>query len=333
MWTAALGVLVALAFVLAPPSFSAGTGRVPQFTVSENEHLLYESGYVGFDAFDLDAAPAAERMTISIPHTYGLVLTDTPGTDLGAAYAGTVTSAGGAQTSYDGKTVVLDQNDVAAQTCTAGVHTAVWALQVHSKSGGSLDIPVAVDWTGTNYELTMCFDAVRALGLEVSEAYLQVNGVFRNPAVHGDYLFDAVVTPFAADGTPNMSIAYELQGYEDLPQLLTATAVYHQATKTLVVTGASHENGRARTAVRVHVLVGRTQDYAAMTEIGFALTGADGRYAFGKKLSVAPKFVAGHVDHYYKVICTGVAAAPAGCVSETWDGRSTYVVPVVVKSR
>ncbi len=328
------GFLAALLLAVAltvPGASVAATPSVPFFNVGGNEHLLGGSGDLYFDAYNLDFAPSAERMTISIPHAFQAVLTDTPGTDLGRAYMGTVTTAQGTQTSYNGQLVVLDasaySNDPSGQACDPNVHTAVWEIEVKSDAGVSLDVPVAVDWMGSNYQLTMCFDSVHAQGIEVSEVDFHMANVFQNPLTAGNYLFDAVVTPFAADGTPNTATAYEFQGYEDLPQVLTAHPTYDPATKTFVVSGVSRINGKPRVGVNVHIWVGRTSITATMKDIGVAVTGSNGSYSFKKKLTAAPKWMLGEVDHYYRIICTG-KSQPGGCVSWTTDGRDTYVTLV-----
>lgn len=234
--------------------------------------------------------------------------------------------------------VVLDASayaaDASAEACAPGDHTAVWSIQVRSSAGVSLSVPIAVDWTGSNYDGTMCFDAEHAAGLEISEVFFSVDGVFRNPANAGNYLFDAVVTPFAADGTPSTGTAYELRGWEDLPQILTATPIYNRSTKTLTVTGVSQIQGKPRAAVRVHVYVGQTQNAADFTDVGYTATGAGGRYTFTKKLATAPKFMVSGVNHYYWLICRGKASTePGGCTSETLDGRDSYLTKVVVRSK
>lgn len=321
-------LLLALALTV-PGASVAATPRVPIFDVGSNEHLLGESGYLYFDAYNLDYAPSAERMTISIPHEFGAVLTDTPGTNLGQAYMGTVTTAQGTQTSYNGQLVVRDasaySNDPSGEACDPNVHTAVWEIDVKSDAGVTLAVPVAVDWMGSAYQLTMCFDSVHAQGLEVSEVDFHMTDVFRNPYAAGNYLFDAVVTPFAADETPSPATAYEVQGYEDLPQVLTAHATYDPAKKTFAVSGVSRINGKPRVGVNVNIWVGQTP--TNMKDIGVAVTGSSGSYTFKKKLTAAPKWMLGVVDHYYHVICAGTTQ-PGGCVSWTTDGRATYVTMV-----
>ena len=329
------GFLAALLLAVAltvPGASVAATPSVPFFNVGSNEHLLGETGDLYFDAYNLDFAPSAERMTISIPHAFQADLTDTPGSDLGRAYLGTVTSARGTQTSYNGQLVVLDasaySNDPSGQACDPNVHTAAWEIEVKSDAGVSLDVPVAVDWMGSNYQLTMCFESVHAQGLEISEVDFHIANVFRNPLMAGNYLFDGVVTPFAADGTPNAVTAYEFQGYEDLPQVLTANPTYDPATKIFVVSGVSRLNGKPRAGVNVHIWAGQTRINATMKEIGVTVTGPSGAYTFKKKLVPAPKYMVGVIDHYYHVICSGTSQ-PGGCVSWTTDGRDTYVTRVV----
>lgn len=309
---------------------------IPMFNVGENEHLLYESGLLYFDAFNLDATGAVERLTITTPRAYGVELSDPPGTNLGTAYISTVTTPRGATTAYNGSLAVLDQGayaaDPAAQACAPGEHTALWQASVKSDAGASIQVPIAIDQIDTGYRLTMCFDAEHATGLDISEVDIEADNVFRNPATAGKYLFDAIATPFAADGTPSTGTAFELQGFEYMPQTLTAKTTYNTKTKVFTVSGVSKLDGNPRVGVNVHVWAGKSAVTSSMREIGTTVTGAGGVYHLTKKLSWAPKWMYGHIDHYYHSICDG-SAAPAGCVSSTTDGRSTYVTHVVAVHR
>ena len=63
-----------MALALTVPGASvAATPRIPIFNVGSDAHLLGGSDYLYFDAYNLDAAPSPERMTISIPHAHEAV--------------------------------------------------------------------------------------------------------------------------------------------------------------------------------------------------------------------------------------------------------------------
>lgn len=158
-----------------------------------------------------------------------------------------------------------------------------------------------------------------------------MHGMFRNPTAPGQYLFDGVVLPFGTDGKPNPPSAYELRAYSVLPQTLTATATYNKVTKILSVSGVSRLNGKPRAGVSVRILMGPTSDGKNMTQIGAATTSDSGAYTFSKKPKTAPKIAVGSIDHYYHAICPN-PTQPGGCVSDTTDGRDTFVTPVRVVS-
>lgn len=332
----ALIPFVALAAALAllvPGSSSAASPTVPLFNFGENGHALGEPVDVDFDAFNLDATLSPERFTISIPQSFGAALGRAVGAQLGVASVITTPAGGGAQTEFDGQTLVMDAGvfaaDPAAEACSPGSHTAVWQLAVSSHGGQSLSIPIAVDSSPGGYELTMCFDNEQTQSLKVSEVYFQLKGMFRNPTAPGQYLVDGVVTPFGTDGKPSAPSAYEVRAYAVLPQTLTATATYNRVTKIFSVSGVSKLNGKPRSDVAVHIYTGPNADGTHMTLIGSANTAASGAYTFSKKLSTAPKFMVGEVDHYYRSICPN-ATQPGGCVSDTTDGRETFITPVHV---
>lgn len=327
---------VALAAALAlasPASSSAASPTIPLFEFHENAHLLGDSADISFDAFNLDSALSPERFAFSFPQAFGVAFGQAPGMNLGTAAVVTRISAGGPTTEFDGQVVVMDPVAFAtspvAQACASGSHTAVWQLAVRSQGGQSLSIPVAIDSNATGYEFAMCFDDERAQGMQVSEVYIELNDFVRNPITPGQYLFDGVVTPFGTDGKPNAPSTYEIRAYSVLPQTLTATATYNRVTKIFTVSGVSKLNGKPRDDVSVNIYAGASQDTSTMKSLGTATTRANGSYTLSKKVATAPKFMVGTIDHYYHSICPN-PTQPGGCVSDTTDGRDTFVTPVHV---
>lgn len=326
---------VALAAALAlffPVTSSASAPTIPLFNFTENGHQLDEDVDVDFDAFNLDSALSPERFTISIPKGFSVAFGQASGASLGVASVVTRVSAGGQQTEFDGQTVVMDPGafgaSSVAQACAPGTHTAAWAIVVRSQSGQSLSIPVAVDSTSAGgYQLTMCFDDERTQALEVSEVYFELKSMFRNPSTPGQYLYDGVVTPFGPDGKPSAPSAYELRAYSVLPQTLTATATYNRVTKIFSVSGVSKLNGKPRAAVTVRIYAGASSESTKL--IGSTTTRDNGTYTFSKKMATASKVMYGTVDHYYHAICPD-PTQPGGCVSDTTEGRATFITPVRV---
>lgn len=324
-------VLAAALALLLPAASSASAPTIPLFNFSENGHLLGEGVDVDFDAFNLDSALSPERFTISIPRGFGVEFGQAPGATLGAASVVARVSAGGQSSEFDGQTVVMDPSafgaSSVAQACAPGSHTAVWQLVVRSQSGQSLSIPVAVDTGDGGYRMTMCFDDEQTQSLEVSEVYFQLKSMFRNPSAPGQYLFDGVVTPFGTDGEPNAPSAYELRAYSVLPQTLTATATYNRITKIFSVSGVSKLNGKPRADVSLQIYAGPTSD--SMKAIGSTTTRDNGTYTFSRKMTTAPKLMYGEIDHYYHAICPS-PTQPGGCVSDTTEGRATFITRVRV---
>ena len=280
------------------------------------------------EAFNLDVAGDSESIVVTVPAGYGASVTRAVGTTLGTAYVGTVKKALGKITRYSGDLKVVDAAtfgaDAAAQSCAPGTHTATWTLAVKTLVK-SFEVPVAVDRTGQRYKLTICLDAVRALGAQTSYVYFDTSAVFRNPVSAGRYVFSGIVTPFDAAGAQNAAGAYELRAYEDLPQLLDSVATYDDATKTLKVTGTLTAAGKARVGINVHIFTGLSKNGNAMKHVGSVETAKNGAYVFTKKLTVRPVYLYTGVNNYGFLSCPGTSAAPAGCASYSIDGRSSLI--------
>ena len=163
--------------------------------------------------------------------------------------------------------------------------------------------------------------------------YLAPNQVFRNPSARGRYLFDAVVTPFAAAGAPVAEApAYELRAYEALPQLLSATPSYDLATKELTVSGRLLADGRPREALDVDIYEAVNPNGADWKELGTAVTGQDGSYAFSTALaSFGRGYVYTAVADSNTPTCPGASAQPAGCASISTDGGTSAIAKVAVR--
>jgi hypothetical protein len=361
----ALFALAVLATLCVVPGASA-SAFYPLFTIEADHHLLGEVNDLTFNLEYLSSAGEAEKATIQTPAGFNASLVQAVGTNLGAAglgvlRAGTNVSASptAAVTRYAGSVMVMDPNafanDPNAQACAPGPHTATWALtlrsadarNVQSVSGGQIKIPVAVDTSHGGYKLTMCFDALKAAGMEVEYLYLTPNQVFRNPGRHGNFLFDGVITPYqtttsttATDGTTtpdeatsatNAPPSYELRAYEVLPQLLTATPTYSQTNQQLTVTGKFQVDGKARKYTWVHVYAGNDKALS-WVDLGTAVTRQDGSYTFTTRLpKLQYSYLYTKVTGSSQATCPGTSSQPAGCASTSSDGRSSLLAKIAVR--
>jgi hypothetical protein len=339
--------VLALLALVGVPSASA-YAYYPLLRIQADYHLLGGADDLTFNLEYLSSAGQAEKVTIQTPAGFNASLVQAVGTNLGRAVlgalpAGTNISAAptAAVTRYTGSVMVMDPSayasDPTAQACAPGVHTAVWSLTLLSVTGAhpgqKLVVPVAVDASQGGYRLTMCFDALQAMGDEVEYVDLTPEQVFRNPGKHGTYLFDGVVTPFQAADSSTAPSSYELRAYEVLPQLLTATTNYAQQAQLLTVTGKLQADGRARKNTWIHVYAANSDQALNWADLGTAVTGSDGSYSFTTRLTkLRYHFVYTSVDPSGGATCPGTSAQPAGCASTSSDGRSSLIAKIAVRS-
>ena len=326
----ALAVVV-LALLCFPASSSADLyDDTPLLNVGGDSHLLGQAVDLEVDLDHLDQAGDTERLVVTVPSGYAVNLVHPVGADIGSAAVETVPTGGGNPRLFLGTLVAMDPAAYAAsasaQACSPGAHAALWQMQMSSGTT-TLSIPIAVDPSSGAYTLAMCFDDEHAQNLEIATVFFDADLVFGNPSAAGRYVFSALVTPFASDGTASTAAAFELHAVEDLPQTLSAVARYNQSTKAFTVRGTLRANGAARAGINVHVYAGRTHD---PKEVGVAVTQSNGSYVFTKRLATAPTYAVGSVNHYWRVGCVGASTAPAGCASQTIDGTSSPLIKVPV---
>jgi hypothetical protein len=236
---------------------------------------------------------------------------------------------------FTGQLVEMDPAAYAAsqsaQACDAGSHTAVWEMNVKSTSGTSLAVPIAIDQVASGHQLTMCFDDERAQNLTVAGVDFYRNDGLTSPVRLGRYVLDAIVTPFAADGSPDPSSAYELRAYEILPRALSAASTYNPATHVLTVTGVLTYQRKPSSRVPIDVSAG-TSRAGLLPTVGYTRTAAGGKYTFRKKLARAPRYAYAEVDDYEYSSCPGSSPAPAGCLSYSLDGVLSATIRVRVRA-
>ncbi len=329
-----LGALVVLAVVAVPAAGAADYDTTPLLDVGGSSHALGAPSYVYLDAYHLDAVAPVERIAFGTAVGFAFTLPTHVGDSLGEAYIDAVPAAGSTNdVEFDGDLTVMDPAayaaDPAAQACAPGAHAGTWQMHMADDDDRPLNIAVAVDAAANGtYTLTACLDALSAFKLMPAEIYLDADGVFTNATTTGRYVFNAVVTPYGADGLPNPTAGYEIRGYDDLPQTLTATAKYATATKIFTVTGTLQAKGAPRGAINVHIYVGQTSNPLTMHEAGYAVTDSAGRYTYTTRLATAPRYATGFVNHYWGPDCTGSTTPPAGtagCVSHTINGVGTAI--------
>ncbi len=327
--------MIASGCVLIAPAASARVSAPswPAFYTQSDASGLGGSVDINFIAEELDTAGDTERLVLSVPAGYGADLARAAGQGVGTGQLVTVPAAGGAQTTFKGKIVEISSTayggDAGAQACAPGTHAAYWALQGRSASAGSVQVPIAVDRSGGGYELTMCFDTEHGRNLQISAIELFALGVFRTPTTPAKYLFDATVTPFAADGTPSTGTAYEMRAYEVLPESLTATATFHRSTHTLNVTGTMRVQGKPRRGATVDVL-GAQNANSFGKQVGSSTTRANGTYSLARRVAQPPPFVWTQVQATAYQACNGTSPAPGGCASYSIDGAESPSVSVTI---
>lgn len=313
---------------------SASTAAIPSFPAFYaigDQPSLGGSVNLDLDAEYLDQAGDSERLTMLVPAAFGVDLAHPANQSVGQSQVFAL--ANGKEVHFVGSLLAMAKSaysaNADAQACSPGAHAAYWKMQMKSASGAPLTIPIAVDRGGQGTTFTMCFDAQRAAGLEMRQVEFLAKRVFATPTHAGKFLIDSIVTPFADDGTPDASSAYELRAYEDLPSSLSAHAVYHTATREFTVSGALKIGGGGKARVDVEIFVSSSL-YGTAQQIGTVLSGAGGKYTFTRRLASPPKSMYTDAVPGSFSVCSGTSSAPAGCASYSLDGVGSPWVLVTV---
>lgn len=295
------------AVVFASTAGVAAAARYPVFDateVTDHDHRLAHVSPVVFDIrnFELDAEPASIVVTAPAGYTFAHV-------DPSDWISIVATPAGGGPERHLDPTLGAP---TAVSVCVPGKHALTWDARA-----GNVSIPFAVDRTTASTRLIVCLDAVRAMGLRITEVVFSAN--FRAPAKAGVYRFSALVAPPAGP-------AYELRAYTVLPLRLTTRATYSIETQTLTVSGR---------------LLGENRPWAKRTvwvttdggSLGTVVTRSDGTYALSTKTPQPPRDVGTWVANVYGAGCQGKSSAPGGCKSESFDSIQDNGVEVVRRGR
>lgn len=320
-----------VALVLPASSAPATDNNFPSFFAVADGWSLGGNVDVDFDFEALDSAADTQRISILVPSGYGVDLVHATGRVVGDGDLTFVPAGGGKQVLYSGHLVAMSAAayaaDAGAQVCDPGSHSADWRLQTKSSAGASIDVPIAIDESSGGASLTMCFGSAHNQNLELWGMNVRPSGSLATPTQPGKYLFDALVTPLAADGSPNTAALYELRAYEPLPQSLAVKATYSRSTKTLTVSGRLSVQRKPRSGAQLEVWTA-TSGTATGTKVGVATTKASGTYAFSRRLAVAPKYLWTVLEPTSYESCSGSSPDPGGCASYSIDGVESFSVKV-----
>jgi len=277
-------------------------------------------------------AAATAKVTIYVPAGLGVDTSQAAGARIGDAV---VTSrSGDALLQRRGSILVDDPADYLGQTCAPGAHAAVWVLKV-SAGATERQIPVFVDRTGPDisrtaaYTLQACFANPATGGFSLNGLDLDLTTAITNASATGMHVWRALVTPFGADGTPNLGGTKEVQAFAPFPQRIALAARYVRKSRTVVLSGTVTAAGVPRPGQKVHFVASRTASFSRGKPLGTARTDGAGRFELIRKLR-ATTYVAAYINFYRTSRCAA-AIGPAPCVGATVTPPPNAYVRAVVR--
>jgi hypothetical protein len=264
-----LALLACASFIglaLAAPALAAYT---PSLTIEQSSYKVGAPTTADVFIFaDQNDDPTA-KLTIFSPAGYSSVLTQAPGTKIGAVVALVKAKAlGGALLPLAGDVLVANPADpaimAAALRCT-GITTnqANWVLNT-SLQGQTVAIPVFVNKVGPFVTQQVCLPSPdippasggATFGAQLVSADFTVKGVFTNAAAKGGYEWAGIFTPYTpGTGTPNAGGTIEWRTYVGLPTTLTLAKV--KAKKGLKLVGKLTMQGLNTAAIRLALYSGK----------------------------------------------------------------------------
>jgi hypothetical protein len=327
-------VLVVAAIVFGGVAAPAALATYPVLFVDPGQ--IGGASYITINPAYLESAPEAGQLTITLARPF--MITAKPiGAQLGQGYIGAVPIGGGSPVYYDGSFVVGDPSayaaDSNAERCSPGTHFEVWELRATGSGGRAFVLRIAVDRKAAGFTLTMCLDQLHADHVKLSTIYLfsasASGGPIHLPTAPGRYLVDGIITPFASDGSLNASGAYEIRSYIRLPATLTVNqAVYNSATKKFTVSGVLMLRGKPEAGAEIEISGGSTAHTRQMNTLGSARTQATGKFVFTTRTSQGPTYMSAWYQDPNARHCVKPVAAPAGCLSTSFNGVQTLPSPV-----
>jgi hypothetical protein len=266
--------LLLLAVIVAAPICGAARATddtpYPVLYVSPNNQGLGIPVTLSFRAFHLAELARTMRITITIPAAYSVNLAFVAG----RAEVRRALRVGGRATLYTGRIVASRR---------------AWAVQVRSKDGSELTLPLSLAPQPHGYVLTLSVppDAGILSGFD-----LAINRVFRNPKLPRKYRFDARVSTGRG--------SYQLRSYENLAARLSLRAAYSKATRWLTVTGAIKGDPRARTGATVFVYVAQTPESSTYKNLAVVRTRRGGRLTYRTRIFPPPVSVFAYADSLHR---------------------------------
>ena len=213
---------------------------------------------------------ATGTVALYSPRGYTVNLRQAPGTRLGQATALIYVPSLGNHQSVDASVTTDDPANHLTNTCSPGMHEAVWLLEF-ATAGGPLRLPIYVDRVTTGPEaayasarMLVCFRSPylppplgAQAGITVRAAEFLVSQVFKNPRRPGVYAWNALFTPYKP-GTADLNPALTTQNttYIRLPVQFTLRAKRLRVGKRTfaIVTACLREAGKALQGIRVDIL-------------------------------------------------------------------------------
>ncbi len=296
MWRR-LGLALTVAGALCGAVQASGDTPYPVLYVSANDQATGVPVTLSFRAFHLAEVATTARITIAIPAAYGVHIG--AASVAGRAEVRRARRVGGRATLYTGRIVA------ARRACGPRPAAASWEVQVRSKAGAELRLPLALAQRQHGYGLTLCVPARAGI---LSGFDLAIHRVFQSPKLPRRYLFAAQVA--AGTGT------YELRSYENLAARLSLRAAYARATRWFTVSGAITGDPRARSGTTVYVYVAQSRDSSAYKNLAVVQTRRGGRFTFKTRISTAPVSVFAYADSLHRRGCSGTTT---GCAAQTYD--------------
>lgn len=332
-----LALLACASFIglaLAAPALAAYT---PSLTIEQSSYKV--GGAATADVFisaPQDDDPTA-KLTIFAPAGYNAVLTQAPGTKIGAVVAVVKAKAlGGALLPLAGDVLVANPADPAIQAaalkCT-GITTnqANWVLNT-SLQGQTVAIPVFVNKVGPLVTQQVCLPSPdipttsggATFGAQLVFADFTVKGVFTNAAAKGGYEWAGIFTPYTpGTGTPNAAGTVEWRTYVGLPSSLTLAKA--KAKKGLKFVGKLTVQGLTPNGIRLGLYAGRKAQPAPNAVSGgtgkrVTRTGrlpASGKYTIARPSVKFTTFFQTRFENYgTKCVGPSPSTLPVPCLGE-----------------
>jgi len=284
---------IGLAF--AAPALAAYT---PSLTIEQSSYKVGAATTADvFIAAPQNDDPTA-KLTIFSPAGYGAVLTQAPGTKIGAVVAVVKAKAlGGANLPLAGDVLVANPADAAIQAaamrCT-GITTnqANWVLNTQLQ-GQTVAIPVFVNKVGPLVTMQVCLPSPdippasggATFGAQLVLADFTVRGVFTNAGAKGGYEWAGIFTPYTpGTGAPNAAGTIEWRTYVGLPSSLTLAKA--KAKKGFKLVGRLSLPGVGLTTIRLSLYAGKKAQPAPNAVSG----GTGKRVARTRKLPKTGKY-------------------------------------------